>query len=426
MATLKPVVLLAKRRADGKYAIRIALYHHHQTSYIVTRYCVDSPSEFFDGRVVRRGDASFLNMKISILVDEYQRRMDGIRNIGLYTCAQLKHVLDTDRYDITELQTVGGACRAYCAELEEQGRGSYATLIRQAVAVFSEFSRGDLPLDSLSGVMVQNYEAWLRRRKKRDGRGRKTARCISSTMVGMYLQKLKVVVNYARECRMVDYEVSPFVSVKIPCSAVRECDLSLDDMQRIWRSEPKEHVLAVARDVFLLSFMLGGLNIVDLLSLDFSGGTIEYVRTKSRNMTTTVNRVVLDIPADARPIIKRWRSRSGRLDFGYRYKEYGNFGRMVNKALKRLAVSLGIDGDITPTSARKTFSQFASDLGIPDRIVDYCLGHSSKRRGTIRHYSQVRRLQGSNAVAKVIDYVKNPEKYDDYISLRKDIMMMSL
>lgn len=75
-------------------------------------------------------------------------------------------------------------------------------------------------------------------------------------------------------------------------------------------------------------------------------------------------------------------------------------------------------------SARKSFAQYASEIGIPDGVIDYCLGHSDKSKGVIRYYTKVKQQQADIAISRVIDYVNNPEKYKDYIEMRKDIMMM--
>ena len=74
-------------------------------------------------------------------------------------------------------------------------------------------------------------------------------------------------------------------------------------------------------------------------------------------------------------------------------------------------------------SARKSFAQCASEIGIPDSVINYCLGHSDKERGIIRFYTKVREKQAEIAINKVIDYVENPEKYKDYIEMRQEMMM---
>jgi len=115
--------------------------------------------------------------------------------------------------------------------------------------------------------------------------------------------------------------------------------------------------------------------------------------------------------------------RNGKLDFRYKFS-YPNFSRYVTRSLQSLAKDLGIEDKIIFYSARKSFAQYASEIGIPDAIIDYCLGHSSNSRGIIRYYTKIRQKQAEIAINRVIDYVNNPSKYEEYINMRADIMMM--
>lgn len=116
--------------------------------------------------------------------------------------------------------------------------------------------------------------------------------------------------------------------------------------------------------------------------------------------------------------------KTGKLDFGYKFTTYHNFSQYVTYSLASLAKELNINERVTFYSARKSFAQYASEIGIPDSIIDYCLGHSDGSKGVIRYYTKVRQKQADMAIEKVIDYVNNPEKYKEYIELRQDIMMM--
>ena len=115
--------------------------------------------------------------------------------------------------------------------------------------------------------------------------------------------------------------------------------------------------------------------------------------------------------------------KTGRLDFGYKYS-YPNFSRYLSRSLDKLVKSLGITEKVIFYSARKSFAQYASEIGIPDGVIDYCLGHSDKSKGVIRYYTKVKQQQADIAISRVIDYVNNPDKYKDFIEMRKDIMMM--
>lgn len=180
----------------------------------------------------------------------------------------------------------------------------------------------------------------------------------------------------------------------------------------------------MARDLFCLSFYLGGMNLIDIMQTDFRKDVLEYSRSKTRGRMQSDSVITFTIPSQAREIICRWMDkRTGKLDFGYKFT-YHNFSQYVTYSLGDLAEELNIDERVTFYSARKSFAQYASEIGIPDGIIDYCLGHSDKSKGVIRYYTKVRQKQADMAISRVIDYVNNPEKYKEYIELRSDIMMM--
>ena len=75
-------------------------------------------------------------------------------------------------------------------------------------------------------------------------------------------------------------------------------------------------------------------------------------------------------------------------------------------------------------SARKTFAQFASEIGIPYPIIEYCLGHSIKTSITINSYVRVKQHQADAAIQRVIEYINNPEVFKPYIEMRAQMQMM--
>ena len=82
MATLSLTVFKAKQLANGKHKIRIAVRHHHETSYIITPYIIDDISQFKNGRVVKRHDADVTNRQLRNLLNKYQGIVDEIYNVG--------------------------------------------------------------------------------------------------------------------------------------------------------------------------------------------------------------------------------------------------------------------------------------------------------------------------------------------------------
>lgn len=407
MATISLTLFKAKILKDGRHKIRVALRHKHETAYIVTNFIVEE-NQFKNGRVVKHSDASIINSKLRGLLDLYQERIDNIRNIELYTCRQVKSMITSHLSDKEE--TIKSAGGNFICELKSEGRDSYATSIERVCRYFTEFTKGDVMLSDITPAMVQNFAVSLRGRR------------VTETTVSTMLAQLKSVINRAIRMQLVSYQTHPFISTRITSAPIRKLDLSLQNFNKIRLSNPDKRKTEMAKDLFCLSFYLGGINLIDLMNIDFRKPCIEYSRTKtSRRMD---NVVILAVPAIAKPIIVKWMDkRTGKLEFGYKFT-YHNFSQYVTYSLGDLAKELNIDERVTFYSARKSFAQYASELGIPDGIIDYCLGHSDKSKGIIRYYTKIRQKQADMAISRVIDYVNNPDKYKEYIELKQDIMMM--
>ncbi len=415
MATLKLTLFLAKQLKDGRHKIRIAICHKRDTRYIVTNFIIDSVTQFRNGQVVRRPDASIMNRKLRNLLNEYQEKLDAVKHQNLYTCVQLKNMLVNSMME-EEAATFQSVSASYERELSESGSVGYAKMLERNCRYFTEFCRGDILLADITPEMIENYSRFLRVKKG-----------VGDTTNSMMMRNTKTVINRGVKKRVVSYEVHPFVNFQISAAPVRQVDLPLEVFNRLRLAEPTEKRFRVARDLFCLSFYLGGINLVDLMQIDFRGvDVLEYVRTKSRSTTHGQNVVSFAIPEPAKEIVKRWMNRNtGRLDFGYKFS-YSNFSRYLSRLLDSFARSLGITEKVVYYSARKSFAQYASEIGIPDGVIDYCLGHSDKSKGVLRYYTRVRRQQADMAIQRVIEYVNNPELYKEYVELRQDIMMMRI
>lgn len=412
MATLSLTLFKAKVLKDGSHKIRIAVRHKHETCYIITRFIVEE-NQFKNGQVVKRPDAAFINTKLRLMMNEYQERLDRISNQNLYTCRQLKDILMNSAV-AKESSTFQDVCRKYISELEEEGRKSYASLLERNNRYFTEFTKGDILLSDITPVLIEGYSRFLKVKKG-----------VGDTTLGMMMSRTRTIINRGIKRQLVKYDVHPFLNYSISASKVREVDLSIETFNKIRLAHPDERKLRVAHDLFCLSFYLGGINLIDLLQVNFKGtDTLEYVRVKTRNTVVGTRTISFSIPEPAKVIIDRWMNRNtGKLDFGYKFS-YPNFSRYITRSLTTLSKNLGITEKVVYYSARKSFAQYASEIGIPDGIIDYCLGHSDKSKGVIRYYTKVRQKQADMAISRVIDYVDNPEKYKEYIELRSDIMMM--
>lgn len=414
MATLKLTIFKAKVLKDGRHKIRIAVCHKQETCYIVTRFIIDNLSQFKNGQVVKRPDASIINTKLRNMLNEYQDKLDSIKCQSIYDCKQIRAILVNSVPIDRTAYTFQSVSNSYIDELIEDKRGNYAKLLERNCRYFTEFAKGDFLLSEITPETINNYERFLRNKKK-----------VGDTTIGMMMSRTRTIINRAINKQLVKYDIHPFLFYKIRASPTREVDITIENLIKIKNYLPNEKRLQVARDLFMLSFYLGGINLIDLLSIDFrKTDTINYIRKKARNLKHGEQNIVIPIPNDAKPVISKWMNKNtGKLDFGYNFT-YSNFSRYLTRSLKNIADNLDIRQKLVYYSARKTFAQFASELGVPDGVIDYCLGHSDKSKGVIRYYTKVKQRQAGIAINRVIDYVNDPEKYQDYIEMRSDIMMM--
>lgn len=390
MTTLKLAVVPAKVLKNGKHKIRIAIGHKRVTKYLVTRFVVDSPDNLQDGQVVNVPDASRINVKLRNLLNAYEDALDRI-NANSYTCAQLVDYLSNIRQGST---TFADAADSYIADLIKEGRRSTADLYRRTCNYFADFTGRNLMLEGVTPRTVKDFDLHLRDRG------------LNPVTRGTHLVHIKAIINRAIRDKKVVYYTHPFEYYEKPEGNVRELDISVEDVRRIRDADVKEKSLRVGRDLFMLSYYLGGINLVDLMQINFKGRiTIEYVRQKSKNTKRGDKKVSFTIPEEAWPIIQRWMGKNGKLNFGYKYS-YDNFRKYVTHEIVRLGEKLGIQQHVVYYSARKSFVQHGFELGIPLETLEYCIGQSMKANRPIFNYVKIMRKHADEAIRKILDNLK--------------------
>lgn len=408
MATINPVIIPERILRNGTHKLRIAVRHKTKTAYIVTRIILDEPGQLRNGKIVRHPEACVLNKKLRKMMDIYEERLDKIRNTDLYTCEQLRDIIKSGP-DGEEV-TFKGISAEYVSSLMSEGRVSYAKLMERSSRYFCEYCRGDIAMEDITPVLVKSFAESI----KSPGR--------SKTYISTILSHIKALVNKAISNQMVSYSIHPFLGVKIPQSPVRNVTLSLESFTRIMNSSPDTKKKKMARDLFMISFMLGGMNLIDIMNVDFRDKEVRYVRTKSAGRTQQENVISFDMPEGIERYAGGWMQPNGKLDFGYKFT-YHNFSQYVSYAITDLAEELGIKERVVFYSARKCFAQFASDICMPDSVINYCLGHSDRSKGVIRYYTKIRSRQASICIKRVCDYVIRPELYKDFVELRSMSLM---
>ena len=391
MTTLKTAVVPAKVLKSGKHKIRIAIGHKHETRYMVTRFEIDDISYFRDGQVAGTPNASHINTKLRNLMNSYQEALDRI-NTNSYTCTQLLEYLSNIKQGST---TFSVASSDFINDMEKEGRRSTAELYKRTCNYFIESIKYDIMLDGITPKIIKDFDLFLKNKKN-----------LNPTTRGIHMAHMKAIINQSIRDKRVKYETHPLEYYEKPYSSVRELDITVEELKLIRDAEIKEKSQRVARDLFMLSYYLGGINLIDLLQLNFKGAkSVEYVREKSKNTKKGEKKICFSIPDEAIPIIQEWMGRNGKLNFGYKYR-YENLRNYITKELQKLAQRLGIESHIVYYSARKSFVQHGFELGIPLETLEYCIGQSMKANRPIFNYVKIMRKHADEAMRKVFDNLK--------------------
>lgn len=386
MATLKLVIVPAKRLVNGKHKIRVALTHNSNTRYIPTDVIV-SDGEFKDGMIVNRDDASHLNVKLRNILNYYQSIIDNTLQINSYTCSEvIKLLLKEHKCSNAKFSD---AMNEYLKELKEEERHKSEKLYRLACQSFIR-ECGDVFLNMITEKDIKTFRRNLEKRH------------LSPTTVRIYMTLVKVVIHFAEKRKMCKFEDDPFEDITPPSANVRELDLTVREIKAIRDLEPPKYNIMIVKDIFILSYYLGGMNLVDMLEVDFRKSYIEYYRQKTKNKKHGESKTAFSIQPEARDIINKYMRKNGKLVFG-KYDTFGKAYSVISRKMDELAELAGIRKRVVFYSARKSFVQHGFDLGIALETLEYCIGQSMKTNRPIFNYVRVMRNHADKAMRQIFD-----------------------
>lgn len=206
--------------------------------------------------------------------------------------------------------------------------------------------------------------------------------------------------------RYVEYKVDPFITASIPSAKKRDTHITVEQLKIIRDMVPDKYNVSVVRDIFMLTYYLAGMNLVDMLAYDFRTNMVDYIRIKTRNTKDGDRLTSFAIPDEAKPLIKKYMNKNtGKLVFG-KYKTYVSCYNTLTRKMKVLKAAAGITHNLTLYSARKSFVQHGYDLGIPLSTLEYCIGHSMKEDRPIFNYVSIMKKHADKAIREILDNLK--------------------
>lgn len=396
MANLNFRILPHRKRAGNKIGIYLAVSHLRETRYISTEFEIDDVSQFENGRVCHCKDADIVAKRMEHLMSEYKERLSKLNPEDFKTCAELKEAL-LKKPRKAALITLDELMKDRISRLKEEGRDNYARMHEDSRKLYNNIL-GDIPICDLSRSQIRRLSLEMQKQGYSNGSRQ------------MRLAHLKATINEAITERIVKYEDHPFVGFTMPSPGKKQTDLTIEDFLRLRDANLVSTRARFARDMFLLSFYLGGINLVDLLEVDLSRDELRYTRKKTRNKKNGNAETIFTIPEATREIIRK-HAPNGKLVWPGKRDRHEIVISYINNCFGVLRKETGIT-PLSYYSARHTFAQFAFGVGTPLEVVEYLLGQSMKTNRPIFNYCRVMKKQADTAIQKIIDFTEHPEQYE--------------
>lgn len=400
---IRIVILPLKVLADGSHKLRIAVSHNSQTRYIPTRFTVPSIKNLKNGNVVGVPNAQYINLQLRTRMNDFYKACDELEDIDYYTCAQLVNMLTKRSEQNTGLKTVEQISEDMLSNRQHAWSKSTVAGFKQGIRRFIEFAGKDFVLVTLTHANVQDFHKFLEKLG------------YSQTTVGMRMESLKRLVKYAIRHDYVKYKVYPFLDYKTVKSARRDIALSLEQLRKMRDMELSDKWEIYARDLFMLSFYLCGMNLADILRLDLTQDAVSFIRKKTFKRRDANDVTEFTIQPEARAILNKYLNSEGKLQFNG-FTTERSIQHINADHLKKLRSKIGFEKLIF-YSARKTFSQIANELMVKDSVIEYCIGDSPlPSNRALSFYVRVNKRMADKAIRKVFDAVATDKSMEQLIS----------
>lgn len=419
MLTIKAEIKRSELKVDGTYNVKIRFTLDRKvkrlsTNLFVTQQDLTKSLKFKEDTSIKR--------EIDRLVLYYREQ-----------CLKLQ--LDQNHYSLDEIieflngeqekqQTIDFIkfSREWIASTTIKGAPNYTTAINALVRFVG---KEELDINLITLDFLEQFKAFLI--GERDARTKKLMqqgkRVTSNRTLSLYLVSIKKLFNEAKrkfnkkDKNLILIPNSPFEDFKIPKQeATRKRAIPADIIKKVWKlpykDMKKEYKSTcrynLAKDCFILSFCLIGINSADLYNATkMRGNTIIYNRTKTKARRLDGAKMMVDIPKIVQPLIDKYKDSTGKRLFNF-YQYYGDektFNKAINSGLKEIGSILEVD-DLEYYAARHSWATIAlNKVGIDKYIVHAALNHIDDSMKVTDIYIERDFVNENKANAKVVKYV---------------------
>lgn len=397
MATIYYKIFKHHKKADGKYNVKYCLTHKGKQVYI------SSPHNVSDKQLIKTSMKLRDDSVLSEVLAEIAGLMAKVRRLGVgidgMTAKDVLQRITTDEGP----QGVDfiAFCRKHIAELKVAGRTGTARSLQPVVNHLVDYFESEKVMaDQITSGALRGLEAYLSRpgritRINQFGDEVVTHRAaMGSSGLHTTMRDLRVLFNACRREYNTELHTAinhyPFEFYTLPKPAParkRGADLSVEDVAAIRdlkaRSMSRREL---ARDMFMLSFYLCGMNAKDLLDQIWvvDNGRVTYGRSKTKDRRSDGAVISVAVPEPARVLLDRYTARHIR----NRYSGYDTFYSALKHGMKEVSAALGKPA--TFYHARHTFATLAHNrCGFSKDEIAAALNHVDQSRRVTERYIAV-------------------------------------
>lgn len=416
MATLAWVVFKHHKKADGTYNPKIKVYHNGTMVYL--------PTQIYTSLVrFKKGESmgSITDGDITDALNSRIREMRKILNLHddvIENCEDAKAVaafIDKKINADKNLDFIAFA-RTYIAGLKDNGTKSITNCMINNLCSF--IGEDSIPVRKITSTFLMRFENWMKsERIIKIGDKEYKRKPMANSSVQTYMEKLQSIFN-----RMLlqynNYEIGDIVIPGDPFKVYKtKQDVSfkqkateVDIIRRIAEYVPdqKRHFSrAIARDMFMLSFCLAGINLIDMFTCDtLNSGRVEYFRTKTKGKKKDKAFMSVPVSPEITEVFEKYRDTTGErvLNLYTLFTDICSFRQIIASGMRSLCKDLKIE-PITFYAARHSFATIArNDCGVDMADVALCLTHASGFNMTDK-YVKPDFTKVDKTIRKVLDVV---------------------
>ena len=419
MLTIKAEIKKSELKVDGTYNVKIRFTLDRKVKRLSTNLFITSKD---------------LTKSLKFKEDtSIKRAIDGLVLYYREQCFKLQ--LDQNHYSLDEIieflngeqekqQTIDFIkfSREWIASTTIKGAPNYTTAINALVRFIG---KEELDINLITLDFLESFKAFLN--KEREIRTKRLMqqgkRIPSNRSLSLYLISIKKLFNEAKkkynkkEKNLILIPNSPFMELEIPKQeATRKRAISADIIKKLWKLPYKDMKKGykstcrynLAKDCFILSFCLMGINSADLYNAtEMEGNTIVYNRTKTKDRRLDKAQMKVDIPRLILPLAEKYKDKTGKRLFNFYqyYADEKDFNKAINYGLKEICTILEID-DLEYYAARHSWATIAlNKAGIDKYIVHAALNHIDDAMKVTDIYIERDFVNENKANAKVVKYV---------------------